>query len=489
MRPSLTNRLRIGFAILIALIVAVSVLGVGRLFQVRKDFEDRSARSFQLSVEAEQLRSAFILQQSALARQPSRRSRLCRSAFDQAVAESNQAASDARALAEEEPSVLPMLDQRIAAEQAWRQQLALPLLRGRRAPPGEDRRLTEAVVNAGEQLRSSIERVRDESREQSNDETRKVVLLVIAGLAGALLAAIVLFSGLVGSMRAPLSRLVEGARRLAGGDLSTRVEAGGPAEITTLGQAFNEMAAALERDDRMKDDFLLTVSHELRTPVTSVKGFAEMLATQENTLTESQREAIDAIVESAADLSTLIDDLLDLARSDAGRLELRRRPTAVGEVLDRVARQMRPRLEERGQELMVSASPDLPTIEADPERLAQVLTNLLTNANKYAAEGSEIRLSAARGDGQLVIDVADDGPGIPAGELPHVFERFWRAESGESQRVGGTGLGLAIAKSLVELHAGRISVHSPAGSGAHFRVTLPVRATVSTATSQGSEQA
>ncbi len=306
-----------------------------------------------------------------------------------------------------------------------------------------------------------------------------MVLLVIVGLAGALLAGIVLFSGLVGSMRAPLNRLVEGARRLAGGDLSARVEAGGPAEISTLGQAFNEMATALERDarerdriERMKDDFLLTVSHELRTPVTSVKGFAEMLAGQENSLTESQREAIGAIVEGTADLSTLIDDLVDLARSDAGRLQIRPRPTEVGALLERVARQLRPRFEERRQEFEVSAAQDLPEIEVDPERIVQVLCNLLLNANKYAEEGAEVELRAERRDGGVVIEVADNGPGIPPDQLEHVFERFWRADSSESQRVGGTGLGLAIARSLVELHGGEITAESPPGSGARFQVML-----------------
>ena len=150
-------------------------------------------------------------------------------------------------------------------------------------------RLTNEVVETGDGLTGAIHDVRVESRDKSGDDTRNTVILIIAGLAGGLLAAIVLFSGLVGSMRAPLNNLVEGARRLAGGDLGARVEAKGPAEIATLGHAFNDMASTLERDaaerdrmEQMKDDFLLTVSHELRTPVTSVKGFAEMLASQGN---------------------------------------------------------------------------------------------------------------------------------------------------------------------------------------------------------------
>ena len=184
------------------------------------------------------------------------------------------------------------------------------------------------------------------------------MILVVAGLLGALLAAIVLFSGLVASMRAPLKRLVDGARRLAGGDLGTRVDTGGPAEIETLGEAFNDMATSLERDarerdrvERMKDDFLLTVSHELRTPVTSVKGFAEMLAGETNSLTAAQREAVSVISDGAGDLSRLIDDLVDLARSDAGKLTIEPHPTAVKPLLERVARQMRHTFEKRDQTL------------------------------------------------------------------------------------------------------------------------------------------
>jgi len=282
-------------------------------------------------------------------------------------------------------------------------------------------------------------------------------------------------------MRAPLSRLVEGARRLAGGDLSTRVEASGPAEIATLGQAFNEMATSLERDarerdrvERMKDDFLLTVSHELRTPVTSVKGFAEMLAGQHNSLSANQREAVEAISESSNDLSSLIDDLLDLARSDAGRLRIEPRPIAVRPLLDRVARQMRPGFVASKQKLQVSTPKSLPRVKADPDRVAQVLTNLLANANKYAPTGSLVRLRAELNGRSVAIEVCDEGKGMSEEELEHAFERFWRADSTQAQQVGGSGLGLAIAKSVVELHGGNITAESSPEHGTTFRFTLPI---------------
>jgi two-component system sensor histidine kinase MtrB len=282
-------------------------------------------------------------------------------------------------------------------------------------------------------------------------------------------------------MRAPLGRLVEGARRLAGGDLKTRVEVGGPVEISTLGRAFNEMANSLERDarerdrvERMKDDFVLTVSHELRTPVTVVKGFAEMLTEQRRTLNARQYEAAEVIAESAGQLQNMINDLLDLARSDAGKLRIEPEATPVRRLAQGIGRQMRPHFDEKGQQLTVSVEKDIPDVEADPDRIGQVLANLLTNANKYAQEGAQVRLAATQVGDEIEFEVSDNGPGLREEELDHVFDRFWRAQTGETQAVGGTGLGLAIAKSLVELHGGAISASSVPGKGATFRFVLPI---------------
>jgi signal transduction histidine kinase len=241
------------------------------------------------------------------------------------------------------------------------------------------------------------------------------------------------------------------------------------------------MATSLERDarerdrvERMKDDFVLTVSHELRTPVTVVKGFAEMLTAERGSLNSRQYEAAEVIAESSAQLQKMINDLLDLARSDAGKLRIDPEPTSVRSLAQRIGRQMRPSFEERNQRLTVSVQKGLPEVRADPGRIGQVLYNLLTNANKYAPEGAKVRLTAARNGTVVEFAVSDTGPGLGEEELEHVFERFWRAQSGETQAVGGTGLGLAIAKSLVELHNGEIAVESVPGEGATFRFSLPI---------------
>jgi signal transduction histidine kinase len=478
--PSLTARLRIGFVVLFALLLAVSLLGVGRLFQIRVNYEDDTSRYFQLELETERLRSAFILEQTSV-RAPLRPANPSTAEFNQAATSFTESADRAADLTGSDPALASSLERLVASEEAWRMAVADPLLAGKDPGGNVERRLTTAVTSSGEGLAESTRGARDGARSDARRDTRNTTILVAAGLAGALLAALILFSGLINSMRAPLARLVEGARRLAGGDLETRVEAGGPVEIATLGKAFNEMATALERDarerdrmERMKDDFVLTVSHELRTPVTVVKGFSEMLTSERRSLNASQLEAAEVIADSASQLQTMINDLLDLARSDAGKLRIDLQPTQVRPLTQRVERQMRPNFEEKGQRLTVSVEKDLPEAEADRDRIAQVLANLLTNANKYAPEGARVRLTASQVGSEIEFAVSDNGPGLGEEELDHVFDRFWRAQSGETQAVGGTGLGLAIAKSLVELHGGAITATSVPGKGTTFRFVLPI---------------
>jgi signal transduction histidine kinase len=478
--PSLTARLRIGFGVLFALLLAVSLLGVGRLFQIRVNYEDDITKYFQLELESERLRSAFILEQAAV-RPPTSHQNPSQAELDRAAASFSEAVGRARDITGSDAALNVRLDQLVSSEEAWRRSVGEPLLHGHVPPPGVETRRTTAVTRAGESLANGTRDARDAAQDDARSDTRNTTILVAAGLIGGLLAALILFTGLINSMRAPLGRLVEGARRLAGGDLKTRVEVGGPVEIATLGNAFNEMANSLERDarerdrvERMKDDFVLTVSHELRTPVTVVKGFAEMLTEQRKTLNATQYEAAEVIAESATQLQKMINDLLDLARSDAGKLRIEPKPISVRSLAQRVGRQMRPHFEERNQEFTVSVEKDLPEVEADADRVNQVLANLLTNANKYSPEGSEVRLAAGRVGEEVEFAVSDNGPGLGEEELEHVFDRFWRAESGETQSVGGTGLGLAIAKSLVELHGGAITANSTPGQGATFRFVLPI---------------
>jgi two-component system, OmpR family, sensor histidine kinase BaeS len=321
---------------------------------------------------------------------------------------------------------------------------------------------------------------RNELRDQISGDTRDTALLVAAGLIAGLTGALLLFSGLIASMRRPLEELVDAARRLAAGDRSARVKVGGLSETATLGAAFNEMAGELEleasqRDqlDRLKDEFVLTASHELRSPLTSVQGFAELLMLERDTLTAKQVETVEIILDNCRHLARLLNDLLDLARSDAGRLAITPQPTAVAALIDDAVRTMRAQTESAHQSLAQRVEPGLPLVDVEADRIRQILVNLLTNAHEYSPEGASIEVTARPIGAEVEIAVTDDGPGIPENQLDLIFQRFTRGDAGLTQRVGGTGLGLAISKSLVELHGGTIEVESTLGVGSSFRFRLP----------------
>ncbi len=345
-------------------------------------------------------------------------------------------------------------------------------------------RVRIAQGTGGKAARATVAREarhRSELRDEISGDTRDTALLVAAGLIAGLTGALLLFSGLISSMRRPLEELVAAAGRLAAGDRSARVEVCGLAETATLGAAFNEMAEELEieegrRDelDRLKDEFVLTASHELRSPLTSVQGFAELLMLDKDSLTPRQRETVEIILDNCRHLVRLLNDLLDLARSDAGRLAIRPQPTEVAPLIEDVVRTMRAQTEVAGQTLTEEVQPGLPPINAEPDRIRQILVNLLTNAHEYSPEGASIGVAARAVGAEVEISVSDNGPGIPADQLERIFDRFTRGDAGLTQRVGGTGLGLAISKSLVELHGGSIAVDSTLGRGSTFRVRLPL---------------
>jgi signal transduction histidine kinase len=343
------------------------------------------------------------------------------------------------------------------------------------------RKLSEGVKTAVQRERIKHEEEhRSELRDSISGDTRDTAILVAAGLIAGLTGALLLFAGLITSMRRPLEELVSAAGRLASGDRSTRVEVGGLSETATLGNAFNEMAAELEKEaserdqlDRMKDEFVLTASHELRSPLTSVQGFAELLMMERDSLTPRQVETVEIILDNCRHLVRLLNDLLDLARSDAGRLAIRPQPTRLGPLVEDVVKTMRGQTDSNGQTITERIDPDLPLVECEPDRIRQILVNLVTNAHEYSPENASIQVSARVADDAVQIDVTDDGPGIPKQQMEHIFERFVRGDAGMTQRVGGTGLGLAISKSLVELHGGTLGVESEVGRGSTFTVRLP----------------
>ncbi|MGC8903883.1 ATP-binding protein [Thermus sp.] len=223
--------------------------------------------------------------------------------------------------------------------------------------------------------------------------------------------------------------------------------------------------------ERVKGEFIAAVSHELRTPLAVIMGLAELL--KEEPLSPSAQESLDLILESAFRLKTMVDNLLDTSRLEAGRFEVVRRPVNLKPLLLDLARSFQGVARLSGVDFQVEVE-ELPLLEADPDRVAQVVGNLLSNAFKFTPSGGAVRLSAWQAGEEVAIEVRDTGPGIPKEELPKLFQRFARAENARARGVSGTGLGLFISKHIVEAHGGRIEVESEEGKGSAFRVILPL---------------
>jgi len=254
------------------------------------------------------------------------------------------------------------------------------------------------------------------------------------------------------------------------------------AEAEAIQRLLTEQNERLRELDLMKDEFVSLVSHELRTPLTSIRGYLELMLEEAGNLTPEQERFLGVVDRNSERLLRLVSDLLFLAQVDAGRLAIEREDVVFEEVVQDSIEALRPIAESRRIELVTSIAP-LPSLLGDRARLAQVLDNLVSNALKFTPEGGRVSI-ALRVDGdRSVLEVEDNGVGIPAAEQTRLFERFFRSSRATDNAIPGTGLGLAITKAIVERHDGRISVESREGVGTSVRVELPlasVRALVST---------
>jgi signal transduction histidine kinase len=227
--------------------------------------------------------------------------------------------------------------------------------------------------------------------------------------------------------------------------------------------------------EQAKDEFVATVSHELRTPLTSIIGYLELLALESDELTPDHREFVDVIDRNASRLLALVNDLLMVAQAEAGRFELAAAPFSAVQLVDEAVASALPAAESRGVALKASAQA-MPDLVGDRARLAQVLDNLIANAVKFTPAGGSIAVRARRAGETLEIEVADTGVGIPADELEHLFDRFYRAASAQRSAVQGSGLGLSIVRLIAEAHGGTVDVVSRVGAGTRFTVVLPLPA-------------
>jgi signal transduction histidine kinase len=227
--------------------------------------------------------------------------------------------------------------------------------------------------------------------------------------------------------------------------------------------------AAAQELARLKGEFVSQVTHELRNPLAPIAGYAELLADRAEAPAEVRRYA-QVIQRQAGVLERLIDDLLDLARLETGRYRLDRQPTRIEEVLAAAADELG--RTSKLHPIAVDVTPGLPAVDADPDRVAQVVRNLIANAIRYSPTGGEVRIRAMREGQEVAVAVADRGIGIPADRLERIFEKFYRVDNELTRRVSGTGLGLAISRELVEAHGGRIWAESAPGRGSTFYFTL-----------------
>jgi two-component system, OmpR family, sensor histidine kinase BaeS len=306
--------------------------------------------------------------------------------------------------------------------------------------------------------------------------------LFLTGLATALLAALgaIVFSR---RLTSPLDHLAAATTRMTGGDYSARVDVSAPDELRRLATTFNEMAAALEcdvnelhRQERLRRELIANISHELATPLTAIQGYTEALADGVINDPAGREESNRMIAREAARLRRLVDQLRQVALFEAGAQRLDVAPLELAPVVSDTLEVLAPALERKHVTVVNSVRSDLPIVNADSDRLIEILLNLFDNALRHTPDDGQIRVSASR-DGRFVrVSISDTGVGITPEDRDRIFDRFYRLDTSRSTETGGSGLGLSIVRALVEAHGGRIQAGAAQDGGAEFTFTLPVAA-------------
>jgi len=294
--------------------------------------------------------------------------------------------------------------------------------------------------------------------------------LLWGGLA-AIAIALILTLGLSRRILAPVRTLTQAAKRLGQGDFAQRVQVNDRGEVGELAQTFNSMASQMERTKQLRQNLTADVAHELRTPLSNVRGYLEAIR---DGVIKPDAATIQSLNEETVLLSRLLDDLQELSLAEAGELKLTFQAEDIGELITQAVVAIQPQAAAQGISMSTDIPHNLPPVNIDAHRIAQVLHNLLRNAVAHTIRGDAVTVTAKQQGDWVEVAVADTGEGIPAEDLPNIFERFYRVDKSRSRATGGSGLGLTIAKYLVEAHGGKIEVQSGLGKGSLFLFTLPV---------------
>ena len=299
-------------------------------------------------------------------------------------------------------------------------------------------------------------------------------LLWAAG--AAVLVAVALSVWLTRQVVSPVREMMLASREIAEGRYEKRVSLASDErsadELAQLALSFNQMASQLELAENLRRELIADVSHELRTPLTAIKGYSEGLM---DGVLPANNESFQQIRKEADRMQRLVADLQELSSVEAEGFAVHPRPLSLSGLERAMSKQLGGQFEEKGVALRFEISPNFPDVLADEDRLMQILLNLLGNAMQYTPAGGRVQVSAARADGEVRVEVTDNGMGIAAEHLPLIFNRFYRVDKSRSRSGGGSGIGLTIAKRLVEAHGGRLWVTSEGlGKGSTFSFTLPI---------------
>jgi signal transduction histidine kinase len=302
----------------------------------------------------------------------------------------------------------------------------------------------------------------------------------IVALLLALLCTLIVGLSLFFLLTRPLRALIEAVRSFEKGELGRRVNTHGRDEVAGLGRSFNEMAATIEADmeklreaERMRKELIGNISHDLRSPLASIQGYLETILLKDASLSpDERRRFLEISLKNTASLKRLVEELFELVKLDTRQVQPKKEPFQAAELAQDAVLKLKPGADGAGVSLTVEGPQDLPLVHGDIGLVERVLTNLIENALAYSSPGGSVRVALSRDKGTVQISVIDTGTGIGPEDLPHIFDRFYRADRSRDRTRGGAGLGLAIAREIVELHGSTLLVESKMNEGTRFSFTL-----------------